>query len=65
MGSEENICLKDRMTEIFLRSKGWKLKVEAKAAHEFLIGLLDRGECNFGNLLHWIRKSAVRVQVHR
>ena len=49
-------------TDVFLRLNGWKLKVEPKAAHEFLIGLLDRGECNFGNLLHWIRKSAVRAQ---
>jgi death on curing protein len=49
-------------TDVFLRLNGWRLKVEPKAAHEFLIGLLDRGECNFVNLLHWIRKSAVRAQ---
>ena len=52
-------------TDVFLRLNGWKLKVEPKAAHEFLIGLLDRGECNFDNLLHWIRKSAVRAPVRR
>jgi len=52
-------------TDVFLRLNGWKLKVEPEAAHEFLIGLLDRGECNFDNLLHWIRRSAVRAQVGR
>lgn len=48
-------------TDVFLRLNGWKLKVEPNAAHEFLIGLLERKECNFEHLLLWIRKSLVRL----
>ena len=44
-------------TDVFLRLNGWRLAVEADAAHAFLIGLLERGECNFGNLLEWLRES--------
>ncbi|MFO7783869.1 MAG: type II toxin-antitoxin system death-on-curing family toxin [Thermodesulfobacteriota bacterium] len=47
-------------TDIFLRLNGWKLRVEPNAAHEFLIGLLERKECDFEHLLPWIRKSIVR-----
>ncbi len=47
-------------TDIFLRLNGWKLRVEPNAAHEFLIGLLDRKKCDFEELLPWIRKSIVR-----
>jgi death on curing protein len=46
-------------TDVFLRLNGWKLKVEARAAHEFLIGLLDQGECDFDHLLQWVRQVMV------
>ena len=52
-------------TDVFLRLNGWKLKVEPKAAHEFLIGLLDRGECDFSHLLPWIRKALVALSARR
>jgi death-on-curing protein len=48
-------------TDVFLRLNGWKLEVEAEAAHAFLIGLLDRRECDFDSLLPWIRESLRRV----
>ena len=48
-------------TDVFLRLNGWRLAVEAEAAHGFLIGLLDRGECDFRNLLSWIRESLERL----
>ena len=38
----------------------YKIKVEAQEGHTFLIGLLDRGECNFENLEPWIRRLLVR-----
>jgi len=47
-------------TDIFLRLNGWKLKVEPNSAHRFLIGLLERSECDFDHLLPWIRKALVR-----
>jgi death-on-curing protein len=48
-------------TDVFLRLNGWKLKVKPNAAHKFLIGLLDRGECDYHHLLPWIRKKIVAM----
>ena len=48
-------------TDVFLRLNGWKLEVEADAAHAFLIGLLERGECDFERLLVWIRDALTRL----
>ena len=42
-------------TDVFFRLNGYKLEVVAAEAHPFLIGLLEKGECNFENLLRWIR----------
>jgi death-on-curing protein len=47
-------------TDVFLRLNGWKLRVEAEDAHQFLIGLLEAGECDFDHLVPWIRRSLVR-----
>lgn len=46
-------------SDVFLRLNGWKLEVEADSAHGFLIGLLDRGECDFARLLPWLREHLV------
>ena len=45
------------MTDTFLRLNGWKLSVETDAAHSFIVGSLERGECNFATLLPWIRAA--------
>ena len=47
-------------TDVFLRLNGFKLQVDADDAHAFLIGLLERGECDFERLLPWIRASVVK-----
>jgi len=47
-------------TDVFLRLNGWKLEVDPDEAHAFLIGLLERGECDFDRLLPWIRAAAVK-----
>ena len=47
--------------DIFLRLNGWRLDVEAEAASSFLIGLLERGECDFARLLPWIRRALVEL----
>jgi death-on-curing protein len=52
-------------TDIFLRLNGWKLKVEPNSAHEFLIGLLERNQCDFVHLLPWVRNSLVRSPPRR
>ena len=43
--------------DVFLRLNGFKFQVDA---HAFLIGLLERGECDFERLLPWIRASVVK-----
>jgi death-on-curing protein len=48
-------------TDIFLRLNGYKLEVDAAQAHRFLIGLLDAGNCNFAQLLPWIREHLART----
>lgn len=48
-------------TDVFLRLNGWRIAVEPDPAHTFLIGLLERGECNFDNLLKWLRDSLARL----
>jgi death-on-curing protein len=48
-------------TDVFFRLNGYKLEVVAAAAHPFLIGLLEQGECNYENLLPWIRHSIVKI----
>jgi len=47
-------------TDVFLRLNGWKLEIDPDDAHAFIIGLLERAECDFERLLPWIRKVAVR-----
>ena len=48
-------------TDVFLRLNGWKMHVEAHAAHQRIIGLLERSECDFAHLLVWIRESLVHL----
>jgi death on curing protein len=47
-------------TDVFLRLNGWRLHVEAAAAHRFLIGLLDGGLADFEHLLPWVRQHLTR-----
>lgn len=44
-------------TDVFLRLNGYRLNVEASSTHRFLIDLLEKGMCNYDNLLPWVRKS--------
>jgi len=48
-------------TDVFLRMNGFKLDVEAHAAHAFIVGLLEKGDCDFMHLLPWIRGAAARL----
>jgi death on curing protein len=49
-------------TDVFLRMNGYKLKVDSKNAHRFLIELLEKNRCNFDQLLPWIRKHVVTIR---
>jgi death-on-curing protein len=50
------------VTDTFLRLNGWKLSVEPDAAHDFIVGSLERGECNFTTLLPWTRGSLTALR---
>ncbi len=47
-------------TDVFLRLNGWKLEVETEAAHMFIIDSLERGECDYANVLTWLQESIVK-----
>lgn len=49
------------VTDIFLRLNGWKFSVDGKLAHLFLMDLFERNECNYKNLLPWIRDSIIKT----
>jgi death-on-curing protein len=44
-------------TDIFLRLNGYRFDVDAQEAHDFIVGSLDRGECDYQTLLVWIRNT--------
>jgi death-on-curing protein len=48
-------------TDVFLRLNGWRFRVEAQRAHEFLARRLSAGQADFGNLLSWIRSSVEKL----
>ena len=48
-------------TDVFLRLNGWKLSVDAEAAHGFLIQRINSGSCNYEHLLPWIESRLVMI----
>jgi death-on-curing protein len=47
--------------DVFLRTNGWKISVDAKAAYSFLMKRFESGTCDFERLLPWIRDALVRA----
>lgn len=47
-------------TDIFLRLNGYKMKVESKTAHAFLMKLFETNTCDLEHLAPWIRSITVR-----
>lgn len=48
-------------TDIFLRLNGYRFKLEAKAAHVFLMQLFDTNSCDLEHLRPWIKDSIVEI----
>ena len=46
-------------TDVFLRLNGYRLEVEAVAAHTTLLDLFDTGTCDLEHLRPWIEESMV------
>jgi len=47
-------CVAFFAADVFLRLNGWKLAVEADAAHHFIIDALEKGTCDYAHLLPWL-----------
>lgn len=48
-------------TDVFLRLNGWKLVVDPDEAHAWIVGSLERSECDFDHLLPWVRSSLAKL----
>jgi death-on-curing protein len=48
-------------TDVFLRLNGWKMSVDAQAAHSFLTERFESGTCDFEHLSPWIQDALVRL----
>lgn len=48
-------------TDVFLRINGWRIRVEPEAAHSFLVGLLESGDCDLEHLEPWLRTHVVEL----
>jgi death-on-curing protein len=48
--------------DVFLRLNGWKLEIDVDSAHAFIVGALERSQCDYEHLLPWIRKNLVKLQ---
>ena len=42
------------VTDTFLRLNGFRIEVDSKPAHEFIIGLLESNKVDFDSLLAWL-----------
>jgi death-on-curing protein len=47
--------------DVFLRLNGWKLKVDSDSGYDFIVGSLERGQCNFEHLLPWIQQHLEKL----
>jgi death-on-curing protein len=48
-------------TDVFLRLNGWRFDVDPEPAYDFLVGLLESGDCDLEHLLPWVRSSVRRL----
>ena len=52
-------------TDVFLRLNGWRLHVDSREAHAFLVGLLEEGAADFAHLEPWIREAVLTYRAGR
>lgn len=48
-------------TDVFLRLNGYKIKVEAKSAHQFLMTLFDTATCDLEHLHPWLNENTYKI----
>ena len=48
------------VTDTFLRLNGWKLQVDTASAYDFIVGMLESGDCSFEEIRSWIGDSLAK-----
>lgn len=48
-------------TDVFLRLNGYKIKVESKSAHQFLMTLFDSDTCDLEHLQPWLSENTYKT----
>jgi len=49
------------VTDIFLRLNGFKIQVEPKSAHAFIVGLLESNTATMEALVSWLKEHIHRI----
>jgi len=47
--------------DVFLRLNGWKIDVDADRGFGFIVGSIERGECDYEHVLPWIHRHLVEL----
>jgi death-on-curing protein len=47
--------------DVFLRLNGWKLTVDADSGYDFIVGSLERNQCDFDHILPWVQQHLERL----
>ena len=47
--------------DVFLRLNGWKLKMDTEVGYKFIVGSLEKGRCDYDQLLPWIQKHLEKL----
>jgi death-on-curing protein len=50
------------VTDIFLRLNGYRIEVDSKCAHAFIVGLLESNQVDFDSLVTWIKNHIVNLK---
>ena len=50
------------LTDIFLRMNGWKIKVDAKEGHRFIITMLKGKTARYLKIEKWLRRHVVSIK---
>ena len=47
--------------DVFLRLNGWKLKMDTEVGYTFIVGSLEKGRCDYDNVLPWIQQHLEKL----
>ena len=47
--------------DVFLRLNGWKLKMDTEVGYTFIVGSLEKGNCDYDHILPWIQQHLEKL----